>query len=170
MRRRAREHGSMRVLARLRPGVTLAAARADLDQIMQRLAQEDPGTENDHRSQGLFLADADTDKIRPALWLLMGAVGLILLIACANVASLVLARSASRVREIAIRTAIGAGRMRLVRQVLTENLLIAALGGAFGLLLGHWALARADSNGSHRYSTRCRKSPSISVSCSSPPA
>jgi putative ABC transport system permease protein len=133
-------HGSMRVLARLRPGVTLAAARADLDRIMQRLAQEDPGTENDHRSQGLFLADLTTDKIRPALWLLMGAVGLILLIACANVASLVLARSASRVREIAIRTAIGAGRMRLVRQVLTENLLIAAVGGAFGLVLGHWTL------------------------------
>ncbi len=134
------EHGSMRVLARLRPGVTLATARADLDQIMQRLAQQDPGTENDHRSQGLFLAQLTTERIRPSLLLLMGAVGLILLIACSNVANLVLARSATRAREIAIRTAIGAGRTRLVRQVLTENLVIAAIGGTLGLLLGHWAL------------------------------
>jgi putative ABC transport system permease protein len=134
------QHGSMRVLGRLWPGVTLTGARADLDQIMQRLAQEDPGTEDDHRSAGKFLASETTGDIRPTLWLLMGAVGLILAIACANVASLVLARSASRIREIAIRTAIGAGRMRLVRQVLTENLLIAAAGGMLGLLLGHWTL------------------------------
>jgi predicted permease len=134
------EHGSMRVLARLRPGVPLAAARADLDRIMQRLAQEDPGTEDDHRSQGLFLSVLKTESVRPTLWLLMGAVGLILLIACSNVANLVLARSATRAREVAIRTAIGAGRTRLVRQVLTENLLVAAIGGTLGLLLGHWAL------------------------------
>ncbi|HEY6392766.1 MAG TPA: ABC transporter permease, partial [Bryobacteraceae bacterium] len=134
------QHGSIRALGRLRPGVTLAAARNDLDQIMQRLAQEDPGTENDHRAYGLFLSDTKTATIRPTLWLLMGAVGLILLIACSNVANLVLARSAARSREIAIRTAIGAGRKRLVRQVLTENLLIAGIGGTLGLLLAYWSL------------------------------
>jgi putative ABC transport system permease protein len=134
------QHGSLRVLGRLRPDVTLAAALGDLDQIMQRLAQEDPGTEDDHRSAGKFLANATTGDVRPTLWLLMGAVGLILLIACSNVANLVLARSATRSREIAIRTAIGAGRTRLLRQVLTENLLVASIGGAFGLSLGYWAL------------------------------
>ena len=134
------QHGSMRVLGRLRPDVTLATALGDLDQIMHRLAQEDPGTEDDHRSAGKFLANVTTGDVRPTLWLLMGAVGLILLIACSNVANLVLARSATRSREIAIRTAIGAGRMRLLRQVLTENLLVAAIGGALGLSLGYWAL------------------------------
>jgi putative ABC transport system permease protein len=134
------EHSSMRLVARLRPGSTLAAARTDLDRIMRRLAEQDPGTEDDHRSAPEYLLDATVGSLRPTLWLLMGAVGLILLIACSNVANLVLARSATRSREIAIRTAIGAGRMRLVRQVFTENLFIAALGGAFGLLLAHWAL------------------------------
>ena len=134
------QHGSMRVLGRLRSDVTLATALGDLDQIMQRLAREDPGTEDDHRSAGKFLIDETAGDVRPILWLLMGAVGLILLIACANVANLVLARSATRSREIAIRTAIGAGRMRLLRQVLTENLLVASIGGALGLLLGYWAL------------------------------
>jgi predicted permease len=134
------QHQSIRALARLKPGVTLAAARKDLDQIMQRLAQEDPGTENDHRSFGAFLLDWKTGDIRSTLWILMGAVGLILLIACSNVASLTLARGAARFRETAIRAAIGAGRMRLLRQVLTENLLMAAIGGALGTLLGYWAL------------------------------
>lgn len=133
-------HGSMRVLARLRPGVTLSAARTDLDQILQRLATEDPGPENDHRAYAKFLADTKTEGVRPALWMLMGAVGLILLIACSNVANLVLARSATRSREIAIRTAIGAGKGRLIRQVLTENLLIAAIGGALGLFLAQWSM------------------------------
>ena len=134
------EHGSMRVLGLLRPGVTLAAAQADLDQIMHRLAREDPGTENDHRSAGEFLLEETTGSIRPTLWLLMSAAGLILTIACSNVANLVLARSSTRSREMAIRTAIGAGRMRLIRQLLTENLLVSAIGGALGLLLGYWAL------------------------------
>jgi putative ABC transport system permease protein len=133
------QHGSMRILARLRPGVTLTAARADLDQILQRMAQQDQ-TENDHRAYARFLADLKTQDIRSTLWMLMGAVGLILLIACSNVANLVLARSAARSREIAIRTAIGAGRGRLIQQVLTENLLIAALGGVLGLLLASWSL------------------------------
>jgi len=134
------QHGSIRALARLKPGVTLAAARKDLDGIMQRLAKEDPGTENDHRAYGVFLSDTKTAGVRPTLWLLMGAVGLILLIACSNVANLVLARSATRAREIAIRMAIGAGRKRLIRQVVTENLLAAGVGGALGLAIAYWSL------------------------------
>jgi len=134
------QHASTRALARLRPGVTLQAARADLDRIMQRLAQQDPGPENDHRSFGVYLMDWQTGDIRPTLWVLMGAVGMILLIACSNVTNLVLARSATRSREIAIRSAIGAGRTRLIRQVLTETLIVAAIGGALGLLLGFWAV------------------------------
>ena len=131
-------HKSMRLLARLKPAVTLRGAVADLDLIMQRLAQSDPGPESLHRANGVFLTEYTTGDIRPTLLILLGAVGLVLIIACANVASLVLARSTARAREIAIRAAIGAGRTRLVRQVLTENLLLAALGGVAGGLLAQW--------------------------------
>jgi predicted permease len=133
-------HGSMRVLGRLRPGVTLAAARADLDLILGRLARIDPGPEDQHHAFAAFLAPHLTRQIRPTLLVLMSAVGLVLLIAAANVASLVLARSSTRVKEMAIRTAIGAGRAHLVRQLLTENLQLAALGGASGVLLARWGL------------------------------
>jgi putative ABC transport system permease protein len=131
-------HGSMRLLARLKPGVTLHAAVADLDLIMRRLAQSDPGPESLHRAHGVFLTEYTTGDIRPTLLILLAAVGLVLIVACANVASLVLARSTARAREIAIRAAIGAGRTRLIRQLLTENLLLAALGGFAGALLAQW--------------------------------
>src|SRR5262249_13205729 len=134
------QHGSMRALGLLKPGVTLADARSDLDDIMERLARSDPGPEDDHRASVVYLTELTTGEVRPALLVLMGAAGLILTLACANVASLLLVRTSARGREIAIRAAIGAGRRRIARQLLTENLVVSALGGGLGLLLANLCL------------------------------
>ncbi|HEY2012226.1 MAG TPA: ABC transporter permease, partial [Bryobacteraceae bacterium] len=133
-------HGSIRMLGRLKPGVTLSAAVADLDAIMRHLAEVDPGPENEHKSFGRYLAEYTTGDLRGTLLTLMGAAALILLIACANVASLLLARNTARAAELALRKAIGAGRLRLVRQLLVENIVIAAAGGVAGIVLAFWAL------------------------------
>ena len=130
----------LHVVGRLRPGVSLADAQRDLDDVAARLGAQFPNT---NKGWGLYLVpmqDRIVGSVRPVLWILLGAVGLVVLIACVNIANLLLARYGARQRELAIRAAIGASRGRILRQLLTENLLLATLSGAAAIGIAFWGI------------------------------
>jgi putative ABC transport system permease protein len=135
-----RSHYYVEAVGRLKPGVTLAQARADLETIVARLAPSFPAYRKKWGITLIPLQEQVVGKISSTLWILFGAVGFVLLIACVNVANLLLTRASLRATEMTIRAALGASRMRIVRQMLTESLLLAALGGGAGALLAFGAV------------------------------
>ena len=130
-------------IGRLKPGVTIEQAQADLNVVMGRLAETYPNTNRGNGSKVSSLKERMIGGIGRTLWMLLGAVGFVLLIACVNVSNLLLARSTGRTQEFAIRAALGAGRWRLLRQSLSESMLLALVGGGMGLVFAAWGTQAA---------------------------
>jgi len=138
--RAIRDNHNYAVVARLKNGVTLQQARAELDSVSNQLAQQYPGDDKGWGATAIPLREDLVGDVRPALLILLGAVALVLLIACANVANLMLAKAMSRRKEIAIRVAMGASRPRLLQQGISETVLMALAGGALGLVFAHYGV------------------------------
>ena len=135
-----RDNHYLRGIGRLAPGSTLSGARAELETIGRQLATRYPDTNQGWAPNATTLRDAEVGDIRPVLLIMQAAVTFVLLIACANVANLLMARGSSRHREIAIRTTLGAARGRIIRQLLTESLMLALAAGLLGTLMAGWGL------------------------------
>jgi len=138
--REERANRFMSVIGRLKPGVTIAQAKADLDLLSKQIEQQSPQSNTNVIFNAVSLHEDITRDYRSALLIMLGAVGLVLLIACANVANLLLARAAARQKEVAIRMALGASRGRIASQLLTESVLLSLVGAAVGLLLASWGM------------------------------